>query len=261
KTAIDTLRANGVLFFASSGNQSSSTSMALPACVANTVAMGAVWDSNVGAQTIFCNEATTAADKITCFTNSDSALDLLAPGAPMTSTGTGSTTATSTYYGTSQASPLAAACAALLLQKNSALTPAQIETALKASPTRITDTRNGLTFPRLDCGAALASLGGSCTPESNTSFCSRLGKNCGSVTAADNCGQTRTVSSCGSCTSPQTCGGGGTANVCGGGASTACTGLCSNPTQFTGPCYSSGNLGTAATCSQTTANLSGANCG
>jgi subtilisin family serine protease len=318
KTAIDTLRANGVLFFASSGNQSSSTSMALPACVANTVALGAVWDSNVGPQTIFCNEATTAADKITCFTNSDSALDLLAPGAPMTSTGLGSTTATSTYYGTSQASPLAAACAALLLQKDPSLTPARIEQALKASPKRITDTRNGLTFPRLDCGAALASLDTTCTSESNAAFCSRLGKNCGSVTAADNCGQTRTVTSCGSCTSPQTCGGGGTANVCGatsctpesnaafcsrlskncgsvtavdncgqtrtvtscgsctspqtcggagtanvcgGGASTPCSGLCSSPTQFTGPSYSSGNLGTAATCSQTTANLSGANCG
>jgi len=374
KAAIDTLRANGVLFFASSGNQSSSTAMALPACVANTVAVGAVWDANVGAQSVFCSETSTAADKITCFTNSDSALDLLAPGAPMTSTGLGSNTATSTYYGTSQATPLSAACAALLLQKDPTLTPARIEAALKTSPKRITDTRNGLTFPRLDCGAALASLdtsctpetnaafcsrlgkncgtvtgadncgqtrtvsscgsctspqtcggagtpnvcgtasctpetnaafcsrlgkncgtvtgadncgqtrtvsscgsctspqtcggagtpnvcGTSCTPETNAAFCSRLGKNCGTVTGADNCGQTRTVSSCGSCTSPQTCGGAGTANVCGGGASTACSGLCTTPTQFAGPNFSSGNLGTAATCFQTAANLSGANCG
>src|SRR4030095_2633091 len=56
-----------------------------------------------------------------------------------------------------------------------------------------------------------------CTPESDTQFCSRLGKNCGSVTANDNCGASRTVNPCGTCTSPQTCGGGGTANVCGGG--------------------------------------------
>src|SRR6185369_15037341 len=71
---------------------------------------------------------------------------------------------------------------------------------------------------QLTCGGgrrANVCRAGSCTPESNTGFCSRLGKNCGSVTAADNCGQTRTVSSCGSCTSPETCGGGGTANVCG----------------------------------------------
>jgi Polysaccharide deacetylase len=59
---------------------------------------------------------------------------------------------------------------------------------------------------------------GTCTPESNTAFCSRLGKNCGTVTAADNCGVSRTVTSCGTCTAPQTCGGGGTANVCGGGS-------------------------------------------
>lgn len=56
---------------------------------------------------------------------------------------------------------------------------------------------------------------GTCTAESNATFCSRLGKNCGSVTANDNCGTSRTVTSCGTCTSPQTCGGGGTANVCG----------------------------------------------
>jgi hypothetical protein len=60
-----------------------------------------------------------------------------------------------------------------------------------------------------------------CTAETNTAFCSRLGKNCGSVTGTDNCGQSRTVSSCGTCTSPQTCGGGGTQNVCGS-ASTSC---------------------------------------
>jgi subtilisin family serine protease len=262
KMAIDTLRANGVLFFASSGNQSSSTAMAIPACVANTVAVGAVWDANVGAQTIFCSEASTAADKLTCFTNSDSALDLLAPGAPTTSTGLGSNTATSTYYGTSQASPLAAACAALLLQKDPSLTPARLETALKTSPKRITDTRNGLIFPRLDCGAALASLGTSCTPETNAAFCSRLGKNCGTVSAADNCGQTRSVSSCGSCTSPQTCGGAGSPNVCGAGTTnTPCSSLCASPTPFAGPSFSSGSLGATAKCFQTVANLNGSNCG
>ena len=49
-----------------------------------------------------------------------------------------------------------------------------------------------------------------CTPETNTAFCSRLGKNCGSVTANDNCGNSRTVTSCGNCGTGQTC----TNNVC-----------------------------------------------
>ena len=56
-----------------------------------------------------------------------------------------------------------------------------------------------------------------CSAESDTVFCSRLGKNCGTVTAADNCGQSRTVPSCGTCNSPQTCGGAGVPNVCGSG--------------------------------------------
>src|SRR6185436_15013563 len=66
----------------------------------------------------------------------------------------------------------------------------------------------------------------SCTPESDTAFCSRLAKNCGSVTGTDNCGASRTVSSCGSCTSPATCGSGGSANVCGGSSAN----LFANPT-------------------------------
>ena len=72
-----------------------------------------------------------------------------------------------------------------------------------------------------------------CTPESDAAFCSRLAKNCGSVTGTDNCGASRTVSSCGSCTSPQTCGGGGTANVCGGGGTNL----------FTNPSFASGTTG------------------
>ena len=53
---------------------------------------------------------------------------------------------------------------------------------------------------------------GSCTPETNTAFCTRLGKTCGSVTANDNCNVSRTVASCGTCTSPNSC---NASNTCG----------------------------------------------
>jgi hypothetical protein len=91
-----------------------------------------------------------------------------------------------------------------------------------------------------------AALGGGCTPESDSAFCSRLGKNCDSVTANDNCGTSRTVSSCGTCTSPQTCGGGGTANVCGnssnpdrteGGTVTATGSPCNSTTETPAKAY------------------------
>ena len=78
--AINTLRSRGVTVFASSGNNGSATQMTAPACVANTVSVGAVWDSNVGSQSLsffWCTDATTAADKVTCFTYSNNTLDLL----------------------------------------------------------------------------------------------------------------------------------------------------------------------------------------
>lgn len=103
--------------------------------------------------------------------------------------------------------------------------------------------------------------GTSCTPETNAAFCTRLSAACGSVTALDNCGTSRTVSSCGSCTSPQTCGGGGVPNACGTtSGSTPCAGLCTSPITFTTQNYQSGQLGTAATCHQTSANLQGVQC-
>jgi subtilisin family serine protease len=154
-TAINALRANGVPVFASSDNSGSGTQMPAPACVANAISVGAVWDSNVGSQTVGgCTDATTAADQVTCFSNSNATTDLFAPGAPTTSTGMGG--GSSTFFGTSQASPLAAACAALLLEEDPTLTPAQIEAALEASPTLVTDATNGLSFPRVACLAALA---------------------------------------------------------------------------------------------------------
>ena len=151
-SVVHSLRLQGVTLFASSGNQKSTTKMALPACISEVVAVGAVYDSNYGTNTVFCNDST-AADKVTCFSNSSTALDLLAPGAATTSTGVGG--GTSTYYGTSQASPTAAAAAADLLQKNPSLTPPQIETTLKSTGKSITDSRNGRVTPRIDVVAAL----------------------------------------------------------------------------------------------------------
>ncbi len=57
---------------------------------------------------------------------------------------------------------------------------------------------------------------GPCVPEDEAAFCTRLGKNCGTVTANDNCGARRTVASCGVCGSYyDSCGGAGVPNTCG----------------------------------------------
>jgi hypothetical protein len=153
-TAVNNLHNNGVPVFASSGNEGSGTLMTAPACVTNAISVGAVWDGNVGSRTILgCTDATTTADQVTCFSNSNSVTDLFAPGAPTTSAGVGG--GTSTFFGTSQASPLAAACAALLLEAEPGLSSAETRAAIKTSPVPVTDATNGLSFPRLDCEEAL----------------------------------------------------------------------------------------------------------
>lgn len=156
-SAINTLRANGVSTFVSSGNDKSTTSMEAPACVQNAISVGAVWKANVGSQdvTFFnCMDSTTAADQVTCFSNSNSTLDLLAPGAPIVSDWLNG--GTSTFSGTSQASPHCAGAAAILLQINPSLTVDQVEQILKNTGKPVRDARNGVIAPRINVVAAAA---------------------------------------------------------------------------------------------------------
>jgi subtilisin family serine protease len=131
--AIDTLRANGVIAFASSGNNGSGSQMPLPACISNVVSVG----------------ATNNADDVANFTNSNATTDLMAPGFGIVSSAIGGGTATAS--GTSMASPHAAGCALLLIETGEATTPDAIEARLKDTPVQVTDPKNDLTFPRIDC--------------------------------------------------------------------------------------------------------------
>lgn len=164
--AVNLLRAQGVTIFASSGNQGSSTRISAPACNSGVLAVGATYDSNVGRQPTdgtyqsnfggnwpACADTTTALQTITCFTNSNSELDMVAPGAPIVSAYLGG--GSGTYWGTSQASPTAAGIAALLLDRNPTLSPAAIETLLKASGSLITDPKNNRQFPLINARAAV----------------------------------------------------------------------------------------------------------
>jgi len=156
--AINTLRANGVISFASSGNNGSGTQMSAPACLSGVVSVGATYDANQATYSGYCTDVNPVVDQVACFTNSDPQTDIMAPGCRTTSTGNGG--GNSTYCGTSQASPHAAACAALFLDANPALTPDRIESRLETSSVWVTDTTNGLSFPRIDCYAPSIAVGG-----------------------------------------------------------------------------------------------------
>lgn len=55
-----------------------------------------------------------------------------------------------------------------------------------------------------ECSAGTCQSGSCCEPETDAEFCSRLGDECGDLSAADNCGDSRTVN-CGDCDSGYEC--------------------------------------------------------
>lgn len=167
-TAVDLvnqLNAQGVVLFASSGNDASSTSVEMPACLTGVAAVGAVYDAAVGREPdegtyhdLFpsmanCSDDVTNTDVVTCFTNSNAELDLVAPGGPILTDAPGS--AFGLYWGTSQAAPAAAGVAALMLEANPLLTPQRVVEILKSTGTPVIDPKNGLTIPRVDALAAV----------------------------------------------------------------------------------------------------------
>ncbi|MFH1816197.1 MAG: S8 family serine peptidase [Pseudomonadota bacterium] len=158
--AVRRARNAGLVVVIAAGNDSHTAGVAEPACVANAVAVGATYDANVGQRAFGgCTDSTTAADKVTCYSNSGEPLDLLAPGSVISVGG-------NTLDGTSFAAPIVAGAIAVLKQRFPFDTAEQIESRLSLSGTPVTDARNGLQRPRLALGAALAGVG----TESNDAF-------------------------------------------------------------------------------------------
>jgi MYXO-CTERM domain-containing protein len=156
----------GVTIFAAAGNQGSSSKLSAPACNTGVIAVGATYKSNQGRQPASntyaglwgstfadCADQSTAFDQVTCFTNSGPRLDMVAPGALIISDVLG--TKTEGYRGTSQASPTAAGVAALMLECNPKLTPADIRDILVRTGVPLTDPKNGGSYPSIRAAAAV----------------------------------------------------------------------------------------------------------
>ena len=127
--------------------------------------MGATYDDTIGSVAGWqsdCTDETTAADQVACWSASDSTLDLVAPGANITSTRIGG--GAITFRGTSQASPHAAGVAALLYQAFPDITVDELEARMKSAGTLVTDelddddTSTNRTTPRVDARVALLEL-------------------------------------------------------------------------------------------------------
>ena len=145
-TPIENARSAGILAVASSGNNAYTDGIASPACTPGVVSVGAVYDTTWNGPFTWssgCTDSTNGPDRIPCFSNSASFLTMLAPGAFITAAGI-------QMAGTSQASPHVAGAAAVLQAAFPAETLDQIVTRMTATGVKITDSRNGVTVPRLN---------------------------------------------------------------------------------------------------------------
>lgn len=169
---IASLAAMNVLMIAAAGNSFSSFAsaqgLAYPAADPNVIAVGAVYDSNIGNGWSYASGAvanTTGPDRITPFSQRTTSLyQIFAPGAAIT--GAGPTGGLLTEHGTSQASPHIAGIAVLAQQLavqtlGRRLTMSEFRTLLLDTGKPIVDgddendnvTNTGATFKRVDVDA------------------------------------------------------------------------------------------------------------
>ena len=175
------LTAAGVMTVVAAGNDfyehSSAQGVSYPAADPNCVAVSAVWDANNGGPYYWSGGAidyTTGTDRLVSFSQRHATMtDISAPGAMIT--GANTSGGTSSYAGTSQASPHIAGIAALAQQLaeqalGRRLTLAEFRDVLEASGQTIHDgddeddnvVNTGLDLPRVDVlamGEAILALG------------------------------------------------------------------------------------------------------
>lgn len=151
--ALGAARNAGIAPVVASGNNGYTAALSSPACAPAAISVGAVYDANLGGLRYgACSDLTTAADQITCFSNSASFLTVLAPGALITAAGY-------TMAGTSQATPHVAGALAILRGAFPTETVDQLVARLTSTGKKIRDARNGITTPRIDVAAALGTGG------------------------------------------------------------------------------------------------------
>ncbi len=140
KQMIDLLRSANIATIVASGNDGYKDSMSSPACISTAISVGATRDTS---------------NRTASFSNSAGFLNLLAPGAGITSAVPGGSY--ERWSGTSMAAPHVSAAWAILRQKVPTASVTTILSALVASGVGIADT-NGITKPRIQIYAALAQL-------------------------------------------------------------------------------------------------------
>ncbi len=156
--AFDNAKAAGMVVAVASGNGARSNQIAQPACVSSANAVGAVYSSAFSrvrwSDPDGCTDSPVTPDQVVCFSDSNTNLSILAPGAfwNVITKGGGQD---ANFAGTSASTPAFAGAIAVLHQARPDLGPAGLVSLLRATGKPITDPRNGIVTPRLDVLAAV----------------------------------------------------------------------------------------------------------
>lgn len=158
--AADRVAQAGVVMFAAAGNEASTAALNAPACLPAVASVGAVYDAPLGRQPPSgtypsgCADPDAGPGSIVCSSNTSPGLDLLAPGALIRAAAPDGGVAQK--GGTSQAAAHASAVAALLLEVDPLLPPAELVQLLRATGVPTADARvPGRSTPLLDARAAV----------------------------------------------------------------------------------------------------------
>ena len=143
QAAVDQLRDAGTAVVAASGNNGFNAGISFPACVAGVVSVGAV-------------DARGSVDAVVWYSNTGPNLDLLAPGVGILSAYPPASPPYAWAGGTSMAAPHVAGAFAVARTLVGSTDPDVIEAALESVGRPVTDSDNGLTFPRLHFGSNLS---------------------------------------------------------------------------------------------------------
>jgi subtilisin family serine protease/subtilisin-like proprotein convertase family protein len=150
KPTIDNLSSFGIATVIASGNNGFTNALSEPACISTAISVGSTGDGST------FNSVTATLDVVSSFSNNASFLNLLAPGEWINSSVPGGGFAN--FAGTSMAAPHVTGAWAVLKSKIPNATVTQVLNALSSTGLSVTDSRNGLTKPRIRVDQAANAL-------------------------------------------------------------------------------------------------------
>jgi len=161
--AIKTATDAGITVVSAAGNNGYPDALNAPACISRALSVGSAWDSDPGfVPFLFCLDADCQSvcddsyrwrRSVTCYSNSNAYLDLVAPSEYLKVAEAGGIT--TDFGGTSGAAAYVTGAAALVVQALPDISPSATKFLLAATGTPTMDDKNGFIRPMIDLAAAL----------------------------------------------------------------------------------------------------------